>query len=195
MTMQDLISYNQKTNTKIAGKLLSAILSFIMLIGIDQLTKYLIDKKMALYDSIEVFPGIFEIHYIRNAGAAWGMFQNKQILFYICTVIVLILGIMIYIRCLALNQYKDLRILLVLILSGAVGNFIDRVRFQYVIDFFYFKLIDFPVFNVADCYVTVGFILLLILILFKYKEEDFENIFSFNNKKIFSTTSNDNRSE
>ena len=124
-----------------------------------------------------------------------GMFQNKQILFYICTVIVLILGIMIYIRCLALNQYKDLRILLVLILSGAVGNFIDRVRFQYVIDFFYFKLIDFPVFNVADCYVTVGFILLLILILFKYKEDDFENIFSFNNKKISSTTSNDNRSE
>ena len=123
------------------------------------------------------------------------MFQNKQILFYICTVIVLILGIMIYIRCLALNQYKDLRILLVLILSGAVGNFIDRVRFQYVIDFFYFKLIDFPVFNVADCYVTVVFILLLILILFKYKEDDFENIFSFNNKKISSTSSNDNRSE
>ena len=84
---------------------------------------------------------------------------------------------------------------MVLILSGAVGNFIDRVRFQYVIDFFYFKLIDFPVFNVADCYVTVGFILLLILILFKYKEDDFENIFSFNNKKISSTTSNDNRSE
>ena len=74
--MQDLISYNQKTNTKIAGKLLSAILSFIMLIGIDQLTKYLIDKKMALYDSIEVFPGSFEIHFIRYAGAAWGMFQN-----------------------------------------------------------------------------------------------------------------------
>ena len=128
---------------------------------------------MALYDSIEVFPGIFEIHYIRNAVAAWGMFQNKQILFYICTVIVLILGIMIYIRCLALNQYKDLRILLVLILSGAVGNFIDRVRFQYVIDFFYFKLIDFN----------------------NTPSSDFLVNFSFNNKKISSTTSNDNRSE
>ena len=192
--MQDLISYNQKTNTKIAGRILSAILSFIILIGIDQITKYFIDKKMALYNSIDVFPGIFEIHYIRNAGAAWGMFQNKQILFYICTVIVLVLGAMIYIRCLTLNQYKDLRILLVLILSGAVGNFIDRIRFQYVIDFFYFKLIDFPVFNVADCYVTVGFIVLLILILFKYKEDDFENIFSFKDKKP-PVTSNNNRSE
>lgn len=170
---------DQLDHSKIAGKLLSAILSFFVLIGLDQISKYYIDKHMNLYDSITVIPNVFEIHYIRNAGAAWGMFQNKQILFYICTVIVLILGIILYLRCLRMNRYKDLRILLILILSGAVGNFIDRIRFQYVIDFFYFKLIDFPVFNVADCYVTVGFIVLLLLILFKYKEEDFETLFSF----------------
>lgn len=170
---------DQLDNPKIAGKLLSAILSFLILIGLDQFTKYMIDTHMNLYDSLPVIPDVFEIHYIRNAGAAWGMFQNKQILFYICTVIVLILGIFLYLRCLNLNRYTDLRILLILILSGAVGNFIDRIRFQYVIDFFYFKLIDFPVFNVADCYVTIGFIILLLLILFKYKEQDFEVLFTF----------------
>ena len=170
---------DQLDHSKIAGKLLSAILSFFVLIGLDQISKYYIDKHMNLYDSIALIPNIFEIHYIRNAGAAWGMFQNKQILFYICTVIVLILGVGLYLRCLSMNRYTDLRIVLILILSGAIGNFIDRIRFQYVIDFFYFKLIDFPVFNIADCYVTVGFIILLLLILFKYKEDDLETLFSF----------------
>ena len=61
-----------------------------------------------------------------------------------------------------------------LLVSGAAGNFIDRVRFGYVRDFIYFKLINFPVFNVADCYVTVSVVLLIILILFVYKEDDFE---------------------
>ena len=162
---------DQLDHSKIAGKLLSAILSFFVLIGLDQISKYYIDKHMNLYDSIALIPNIFEIHYIRNAGAAWGMFQNKQILFYLCTVIVLILGVGLYLRCLSMNRYTDLRIVLILILSGAIGNFIDRIRFQYVIDF--------PVFNIADCYVTVGFIILLLLILFKYKEDDLETLFSF----------------
>ena len=85
-------------------------------------------------------------------------------------------GIMFFVRCTKKNVFKDIRLLIVLILSGAVGNMIDRIRYQYVIDFLYFKWIDFPVFNIADCYVTVGFILLIILILFKYKDEDFERI-------------------
>ncbi|MGN0153763.1 MAG: signal peptidase II [Lachnospiraceae bacterium] len=162
-------------NTKlIAGSYLPAIISFVLLVLVDQLSKFYIDHTMNLYDSIPVIQDIFEIHYIRNSGAAWGLFQNRQILFYICTVIVFIIGCVVFVRCKKADRFKDIRILIVLILSGAAGNFIDRLRFQYVIDFFYFKLIDFPVFNVADCYVTIGFILLLLLILFKYKEEDLE---------------------
>ena len=69
-----------------------------------------------------------------------------------------------------------LEFLLVLIASGAVGNLIDRVSLGYVVDFFYFKLLDFPIFNVADIYVTVGTALLVIFILFYYKEEDFNFI-------------------
>ena len=60
----------------------------------------------------------------------------------------------------------------ILLAAGAIGNFIDRVRFGYVRDFIYFKIINFPVFNVADCYVTVSVIIFIILILFVYKNED-----------------------
>lgn len=59
-------------------------------------------------------------------------------------------------------------------MAGAAGNLIDRIRFGYVVDFFYFRLIDFPVFNVADIYVTVSFAVLLLLVFFQYKEEDLE---------------------
>ena len=74
------------------------------------------------------------------------------------------------------SRYIPLLITCTLLVSGAVGNFIDRVRFGYVRDFIYFKLINFPVFNVADCYVTVAVILFIILILFIYKEEEFDFI-------------------
>lgn len=158
----------------IAGSFLPAIISFLIFVFIDQLTKYIVDHNMDLYDSIPIIKDVFEIHYIRNSGAAWGMFENKQILFYICTLFVLVIGCLFYVRCAKLGKYRDIQILLVLILSGAVGNFIDRLRFQYVIDFLYFKLINFPVFNIADCYVTIGFFVMILLLFFKYKEEDLE---------------------
>lgn len=161
---------------RIVGTYLPAILSFCVFVGLDQFVKYIVDKNMELYSSIVIWKNVFEIHYIQNPGAAWGLFENKQILFILCTVIVLVAGIMFFVRCTKKNVFKDIRFLIVLILSGAVGNMIDRIRYQYVIDFLYFKWIDFPVFNIADCYVTVGFILLIILILFKYKDEDFERI-------------------
>ena len=100
------------------------------------------------------------------------MFQNQQLFFYICTIAVLIVGVAFYIRCKQDEHLKLLRITMILILSGAVGNFIYRLRFEYVIVFVYFKLIDFPVFNIADCYITIGFVFMIILILFVYKDED-----------------------
>ena len=70
------------------------------------------------------------------------------------------------------RRYTLMRVVAVLLAAGALGNLIDRMRYSYVVDFLYFKLIDFPVFNVADCYVTVGAVLLAVLILFVYKEEE-----------------------
>lgn len=168
---------NKFGNNMIAGRIIPAIISVVILTVIDQISKLYIIKTMELYDSIPVIDGILDIHYIRNAGAAWGIFQNKQILFYIETVIILAMALLLYIRCLSKDKYKDIRILILLISSGAIGNFIDRIRFKYVIDFIYFKIINFPVFNIADCYVTIGVFLLIILMLFKYKEADFDEIF------------------
>lgn len=78
---------------------------------------------------------------------------------------------------LKMDKYKDLRILFLFVFSGAVGNMIDRIRLGYVIDMFDFRLINFPVFNVADIYVTCSMIILLILILFKYKDNELEDLF------------------
>jgi signal peptidase II len=176
--MEQLDNHNSiHKNKMIAGSVLPAIISFLILVFLDQFTKYLVDHKMALYDAIPVIENVFEIHYIRNPGTAWGLLANRQTLFIICTILVFIIGITIYCRCAKLGKYKDIQALLVMIIAGGMGNFIDRIRYQYVIDFLYFKLINFPVFNVADCYVTVGFILLILVVLFKYKEEDFEDIF------------------
>lgn len=177
--MEQLENYESTHKNKmIAGRFLPAIISFLVLVAVDQLTKYVVIQNMALYESIPLIEGVFEIHYIQNPGAAWGMFANRQLLFTVCTIIIFVIGITAYYKCTQLGKYKDIRILLIFILAGGLGNFLDRIRYDYVIDFLYFKLINFPVFNVADCYVTVGFILLLLLVFFKYKEEDFEDLFS-----------------
>lgn len=172
MTEQKFKQLNHRN--KIAGNYIPATFSFIILVFIDQFVKYLVDSHIPLYESVEILPDIFELRYIQNPGAAWGVLKDKQYLFIICTVIVLVIGVIFYHRCVKKNVFRDIRIYTIIILAGAVGNMIDRIRYQYVIDYFYFKLIDFPVFNIADCYVTVGFALLLISILFKYKEQDFD---------------------
>lgn len=171
---------NQKPlthNTRIAVACLLAILSFFILVGIDQFTKYLIIQNLELYDSIPLIPNIFEIHYIQNEGAAWGILANKQVLFCIIAILFLILGFFVYFRCVQMNRFKALRAVLIFILSGAMGNLIDRISLHYVIDFLYIKAINFPVFNVADCYVTVGCVLMIILCTFYYPEQELDQLF------------------
>ena len=79
-----------------------------------------------------------------------------------------------------------MHILLVLIASGAIGNMIDRIRLEYVVDFFYFVLINFPIFNMADIYVSVACVLLAVIMLFVYKDEDLDFL-SFRTKKTTDT--------
>ncbi len=164
-------------------KYIKPIIGVIILVLIDQLTKYIIISKFALGESIPLIKDVFELTYIRNEGAAWGMLQGKQILFYITTPIVIIIACLLYKKMFVNKKFAALQVLDVVLVSGAIGNFIDRLFRGYVIDFLYFKLIDFPVFNVADCYVTVSVILLVILMFFKYSEEDFDMLFSFRKGK------------
>ena len=146
----------------------------IILIIADQLTKLWALADLRGSEGIPVISGVFELQYLENRGAAFGILQDKQILFLLITVAVAVLLTYIYIRIPEERKYTPLRICYVLLMAGAFGNLIDRVARGYVVDFFYFKLIDFPIFNVADIYVTVTMVLLIGLILFYYKEEDFE---------------------
>ena len=151
-----------------------ACISILLLIGLDQFVKFLITSHMALYDTKPVIKQVFHITYIQNKGAAWGSLQGKRYFLLAITILVLAFLVYFYVRMLKLNKYKDLRILFIFVFSGAAGNMIDRIRLGYVIDMFDFRLINFPVFNVADCYVVIGAVLLILLLFTKYRSDHFE---------------------
>ena len=160
-------------NKKRVFSLLFYIIGIAVLTELDQITKVLAESKLMGKPDFKVIGDAFVFSYLRNQGAAWGMLSGKINLFLIFTVIVVLLVTYVIINLPVTKKYVPLLITCTLLVSGAAGNFIDRVRFGYVRDFIYFKLINFPVFNVADCYVTVSVVLLIILILFVYKEDDF----------------------
>lgn len=154
-----------------------ALAAIIIGVVLDQYTKVLAVKHLA-DGPIPLIEGVFELKYLENRGAAFGMLQNQQTFFFIVTVITLILITILYIRMPHTKRYIPLRICLVSIVAGAIGNMIDRVTLKYVIDFFYFKLIDFPIFNVADIFATCASILLILLLFVYYKEEDIDEIYN-----------------
>jgi len=143
----------------------------VIAIAIDQITKYLVVKNMELYEQIPIIDGFFYLTSHRNSGAAWGILEGKMGFFYVITVIVII-GIIYY-----LHKYgKDNKLFasaLGLILGGAIGNFIDRLFHQEVVDFFDFIIFgyDFPIFNIADSALTIGVILVIIAALFEEKKQ------------------------
>ena len=105
--------------------------------------------------------------------AAWGIFPNAIWFFAIITIVVLGAMIYFYSRIPVEKKFLLLRFTIILLAAGAIGNFIDRMMWHYVVDFLYIKAINFPVFNVADCYVCVAAVLLIYCLLFRYKEEEF----------------------
>lgn len=139
----------------------------------DQWTKHLAVVHLANNNPLVLIPGVFELRYLENRGAAFGIMQNKIWIFAILTIIYLCAVVWIFFKIPRVKRYRMLHIIAVILTAGALGNFIDRIRLGYVVDFFYFSLIDFPIFNVADIFVVISFILLAICILFVYKDDDF----------------------
>lgn len=153
---------------------LLALVSILVLTFLDQLVKYIVDANMSVGHSKSIIRGVFAITYVQNKGAAWGSFYGKKIFLLVLTCLVLCLLILVYLKLIRANQLKALQVLLVFLISGALGNIIDRLRFGYVIDMFDFCLINFPVFNVADIYVTCSIFIIFILLMFKYDEKELE---------------------
>ena len=164
----------KKTNT--LKKALTGIILSVILIVIDQVTKLMAIHGLMNQQPFVIWDGVYELHYLENRGAAFGIFQGKRVIFLIITIIILLFLAYCFWRIPYTRKYATLRGVLVLIAAGAVGNFIDRMYNGYVVDFFYFKVINFPIFNVADIYVTCSAIFLGVLLIFCYKEEDLNQL-------------------
>lgn len=152
-------------------------LGLFLLTILDQLTKYAAYIFLKDCRSIEVIPEVFEFYYLENRGAAFGMLRNHQGFFIIIAALILAAAFFVYWRIPLQRRYLPLRLVCITVSAGALGNMLDRLLHNYVIDFLYFSLIDFPVFNVADCYVCIGIFVLLILMFTYYKDDSFEFLF------------------
>lgn len=159
-----------------------SILTILLLVFLDQLTKYLAVLYLKQQSDIYLIPGVLHLHYLypENRGIAFGMMQGGIPLFVILTLALSAGIIFMMVRMPKTKHYRPLMAVCILILSGAFGNLIDRVMRRFVVDFIYFVPIDFPVFNLADVFVVTGCILLVVLTLFYYRDEE---DFSFLKKK------------
>ena len=137
------------------------------------MTKFLAVKNLKNKADIPLIPDVLYFQYLENRGAAFGIFQDQKIFLVVLTSLILVGVCYVLWKIPADKKYIFLKLLCFLITAGGIGNLIDRIRLDYVIDFIYFAPIDFPVFNVADIYVSVGMVLLFIVVLFYYKDEDF----------------------
>ncbi|WP_202708525.1 signal peptidase II [Sporosalibacterium faouarense] len=139
----------------------------ILLVAIDQTSKYLAVNYLKSIGSIELIEGVFNVTYAINTGAAFSILSGKQVFLILVTTAVT--GFLMYYLFKAIKENKSriLKLSLSLIIGGALGNLIDRIRLNYVIDYFDFTLINYPIFNVADVFVVCGTILLAYGILFR----------------------------
>lgn len=168
--------------SKKCKQLIFFALGLFISIGFDQWTKYMVVNRLKGNSPYIIWDGVFEFYYSENRGAAFGMMQGKQGFFFLIAAIVIAVVIYLLIKMPSDRKYLPFTGCLFLLVSGAVGNMIDRLSQGYVVDFLYFKLIDFPIFNIADCYVVVSTILLMVLFFFLYSEEDLDFL-SFGNKR------------
>ena len=153
-------------------KYIRSLIEVIILIVIDQLTKLWAVSSLK-GSPVVLIDGVLELTYTENRGAAFGIMQNGTVFFAVVSLIILgVIGFIIY-KMPYEKKYSAFRLILVFIMAGALGNLLDRLFRGFVVDFIYFRLIDFPVFNAADIFITCGTIVLIIYILFFTKDDFF----------------------
>lgn len=144
----------------------------IVILLLDQITKFIVASSMRVGDSFNVIPNFLNITSHRNNGAAWGILSGKMSFFYIITIIILIVLIIFYIK--EAKQHLLMQVAISLLFAGALGNFIDRVLHGEVVDFVDTNIFgyNFPIFNVADSSLTIGVLLIVIALLTDMKKEE-----------------------
>ncbi|WIF95696.1 signal peptidase II [Caminicella sporogenes] len=142
-------------------------LLIIMIVVLDQFTKYLAAVYLKSIDTYPLIKNIFHLTYRENTGAAFSILRNKQIFLILMTAVVVLALIVYLVKVINKENLFLLKFSLSFIIGGAIGNLVDRVRLNYVVDFFDFTLINYPVFNVADIFIVTGSILLAYAVIFK----------------------------
>lgn len=150
---------------------LGILLVAALLIGVDQVSKLVAVQTFKGADPISVIDGVFSFTYTQNTGAAWSMFDGERWLL-IGVTSVMLLGLL---AVLLSGRFRNHKMALcggVLVVAGGIGNLIDRIVRGYVVDFIRVDFFDFPIFNVADCFVVIGAVLLFVYFVFIYSEND-----------------------
>ncbi len=148
------------------------LLLFVFLIVIDQLTKFWARTTLREQGPLQIIPKTLKLQYHENNGAVWGILSGRMSFLIILTSLLVILLTFFYFKIPMNKRLGPIRIIWVFMMAGAIGNFIDRITLKYVVDFIYFELIDFPIFNFADMCLTMSCAVLFLLVLFYYKEKD-----------------------
>ena len=175
LRQHEALSWNGTEMNSRSKRITIDILLFVILLLADRLTKIWAVNVLKDNKPIPVIRNVLELYYLPNGntGAAFGILAGHRILFLaIAIVVVTVISYMVY-NMPSDRKYRIVEILLVFIASGGVGNMIDRIVNNFVIDFIYISCINFPIFNVADMYVSVCTVILAVIILFRYKEEDY----------------------
>ena len=150
-------------------KLIQYILFILAIVAVDQWTKWIVVKNIPLYEQVKFLPGVLSWTYVKNTGAAWSMLEGQRWLFVAVFALLTALLLLEYFKFRMPFKALD-RWLIAAIYAGGLGNIIDRVRLGYVVDMIHTDFIDFPVFNVADCFISCGCIGLMIHLIFFNKE-------------------------
>ncbi|PMD69868.1 signal peptidase II [Companilactobacillus nuruki] len=134
------------------------LLFAVLVIG-DQSLKYYVSNNIATMSVHDLIPGVLSITHITNTGAAWSMLEGKMLFFYLVTIVAVIILGYLFVK----SDKKDYlyRFSLIFLLAGTVGNAIDRFTRHFVVDMFNLDFINFPIFNLADTYITIGVILII----------------------------------
>ena len=140
-----------------------------LIVAADQITKYLTVANFALYEDVPFIPGFLGFTFVKNTGAAFSSFEGQQWLFALIFAVFTVLVIREY-KTNSMGFTKFERWCIAAVYGGGLGNMIDRVRMGYVVDMIETLFMDFPVFNVADCFITCGCIAMLVSLVFFNKE-------------------------
>lgn len=147
------------------------IILAVILFIIDQATKYIALTKLKPLGSVTFIDGFMDFTFVENRGAAFGILNGRVWLLLVIAAVICIVIIAAMLKMPNTKEYKCLKWSLMLILAGAIGNVADRLFRGYVVDFFEFTFIKWPVFNMADIYVVIGTIVMAVLVLFVIKDD------------------------